>query len=288
MNVGDLEWPLRLAPIALPLAYKLYATLVHGLGHRIGRHTYWNRAVLVSDLSERLGPGVRSRTGVWLRSIDFRLVVGEGRNARVSFFSGGLRYFARFELDVDEAPRISMRRRWPLFDRQQPPSAEGLALEWLPFTFATLDRPRVARAFQGNLQLKGDLIELFTKLPLDSARIWSGKLTATAPLSRVQLEDFRPILERLDRIAKAFERVPVKVRVLGGERRALRGASGGARCAYCHDGITGDEADLVACELCHTVLHDECWRDLGHCPVLGCAGRDPERPSHPPGERARS
>ena len=71
--------------------------------------------------------------------------------------------------------------------------------------------------------------------------------------------------------------MPILVQVLGGERRALRGKGGKARCGYCHDDVTGAEPDLVACDRCSTVLHEGCWTELGRCPVMGCAGRSPER-----------
>ncbi|MEZ0229225.1 MAG: RING finger protein [Planctomycetota bacterium] len=67
------------------------------------------------------------------------------------------------------------------------------------------------------------------------------------------------------------------MKVLGGERLALAGSEGKARCAYCHEDVTGAEPDLVACEHCHTVLHADCYDELGRCPILGCTGTKPER-----------
>src|SRR4051812_36233442 len=41
------------------------------------------------------------------------------------------------------------------------------------------------------------------------------------------------------------------------------------RCAYCH----GSVVHAARCLRCGTVLHDECHRELGRCPALGCNGR---------------
>ncbi len=40
------------------------------------------------------------------------------------------------------------------------------------------------------------------------------------------------------------------------------------RCALCHDGI-GTSAR--ACLRCLTLYHDDCVKELGRCPTLGCA-----------------
>lgn len=85
------------------------------------------------------------------------------------------------------------------------------------------------------------------------------------------------ILGRLVAFADLLEGVPLRVVSLGGERRAERTTEGGARCAWCHDGITGSEPDLVACDKCGTVLHEGCWAEGGACPTLGCGGKTPER-----------
>ena len=104
-----------------------------------------------------------------------------------------------------------------------------------------------------------------------------GWLELTIHAGSLDPFDYRRVLQELELAARTFDRVPLEVRVLGSVRKAVRDARGGTRCAYCHDGIDGREEGLVACERCHTVLHDECWRELAHCPLLGCAGRRPER-----------
>ena len=48
----------------------------------------------------------------------------------------------------------------------------------------------------------------------------------------------------------------------------LRSVSRPRRCAYCHDGLGAG----VACAGCGVRMHQGCWRALGRCPSLGCAG----------------
>lgn len=43
---------------------------------------------------------------------------------------------------------------------------------------------------------------------------------------------------------------------------------GKARCAVCH----GNDGDLSVCPVCFTTIHNECYTELGRCPILGCAG----------------
>jgi hypothetical protein len=48
------------------------------------------------------------------------------------------------------------------------------------------------------------------------------------------------------------------------------------RCPFCRDAIAGAEpTPIVSCAGCETVLHEDCWTELGRCPTPGC-GR--ERP----------
>lgn len=43
------------------------------------------------------------------------------------------------------------------------------------------------------------------------------------------------------------------------------------RCPYCHDDLT--PALAVACGVCATLHHEECYAEYGRCAVLGCRGR---------------
>ena len=42
------------------------------------------------------------------------------------------------------------------------------------------------------------------------------------------------------------------------------------RCPYCRDAVAEDDAQYV-CKRCLARHHPECWRELGHCSVHGCA-----------------
>jgi hypothetical protein len=125
--------------------------------------------------------------------------------------------------------------------------------------------------------LRSSLDRLFSDFPIESLALEGGRLRVTGPADLVDPIRVRELLARLDPIAGLVDRVPLDVKILGGERRALKGEHGAARCSYCHGDLTGAEPDLVACALCSTVLHEGCWAELGRCPVLGCEGKSPER-----------
>jgi hypothetical protein len=136
------------------------------------------------------------------------------------------------------------------------------------------ERARVVRKFNDGFK---DLVDdAFLTYGVDKLELADGELRAHFPLTK-ELADYANLLPLLERAARFFDRVSVRVRVLDGERHALRGAGGEARCSYCHEHVTGDEPDLVACERCRTVLHGACWSEHGRCPVLGCGGAVPER-----------
>ncbi len=104
-----------------------------------------------------------------------------------------------------------------------------------------------------------------------------GWITASGTTRAIVPSCYRAILETLVGLSASLDRCPIKVKVLGGERRAHVDESGKTRCPYCHDHLTGEEPDLVACERCLSVVHDECWLEHGGCPLLGCEGRSVER-----------
>lgn len=143
------------------------------------------------------------------------------------------------------------------------------------FWVLTQNEGRTKRAMGSGL---AKIIErLFKVYGIARLRIENGWLQVVARPGDVDPLAYHALLEWLDRAAATFDRVTLPVKVLGGERKALGDGKGGTRCAYCHGGIDGGEPDLIACEQCHTVLHDECWREHGRCPLLGCVGKSPER-----------
>jgi hypothetical protein len=187
------------------------------------------------------------------------------------------------------------------------PVRVALALESPSTTARVLFRPRGASIPEGAFEHEGLVVETDDPEVLAAALEKSPRLgrSASAAVERhrcsiVDLgggevearllrsdldESASELLQALLGVAEAFESRPVEIAVLGGARRALS-SDGQFRCAFCHDSITGQERDLVACDRCQTVLHDACWNDLGRCPTLGCAGRSPERPQEVRGRAA--
>jgi len=206
-----------------------------------------------------------------------------GRAAKVTFFdeSNGSSAWThvRFRVAADEAPSLTV-------------TEEGLSTkvakaagwqEEIEVGDETFDKrfllethePERARKVLGK-ELRRVIATVFDAGVRD-LKIEGGFIDVTAPVGRIRPDDYAKMLETLDRAARTLDRKKIAVRVLGGERSALVDHTGKTRCPYCHDGITGDEADLVACELCATVLHEGCWKEHGGCPLLGCKGKSPER-----------
>jgi hypothetical protein len=170
--------------------------------------------------------------------------------------------------EVDRAPRIDFRSKAA--------PGEGDFLDCGRFVARTPDARLLVRSLEKDAQLATAVADSFEPGDARWITIESGTLRACVPRRSLARTSGARLLETLGAIADSFERRGLEVAVLGGERRAL-GSGGSVRCAYCHGGITGDEPDLVACRRCQTVLHEGCWSELGRCPLLGCAGLEPER-----------
>lgn len=155
----------------------------------------------------------------------------------------------------------------------------------------TGSRFRAADALDGELKgLVKKLFDRFGVTQLDTEyqpflyqekHHFGSKRILRARVPRLRPEHAAQVLEALDLLARHLEGVPIKVIRLGVERRASRSQTGKARCAYCHEDVTGSEPDLVACDGCGTVLHEGCWAEGGSCPTLGCGGQTPERAREP-------
>lgn len=142
-----------------------------------------------------------------------------------------------------------------------------------------------ARRLLGSRDLRRAIAGAFA-LGASELGLGARGLRVTLPLERFAGSRQDRLLGHLGRIARAYARSVLDVPALHGKRRAFV-AGGAARCPYCHAGVDGTEPDLVSCRRCRTVLHDECWRELGHCPVLGCPGKRPQRASGAGGARGR-
>jgi hypothetical protein len=59
----------------------------------------------------------------------------------------------------------------------------------------------------------------------------------------------------------------IKVRIRDSDRQRQS-------CAYCHERF---QSSFHRCPSCATCLHDDCLRELGRCPTLGCKANEPWR-----------
>jgi hypothetical protein len=143
------------------------------------------------------------------------------------------------------------------------------------FHLGTRDHVDAKRLLKEDLRRAIDLA--FAKLRLERLSLDKGELSAEASIADLPPERWQEALVFLDRTATLVETRPLKVRCLGDERLVVCDREGATRCAYCRDGVSGDEDGLVACDRCRTVVHDACWTEHGACPVLGCAGGQAER-----------
>lgn len=275
-----------------------------------GSRLFFSPEQFAAELAGELGlearvvpaePGDWSRTVRALERVRVAGVLEGGRAARVHFAprssfpkSNRPPMQAVLTVDAGSAPPIRISRESLLhklasfFVREEQSSVHtGDGAFDAKFVVKAGDEPRARRALERDVR---DLVRLaFERHEVQELVFENGELQALVtlspaglPLSRVAgkggvATPTRELLGILDRIARAFDRVSVDVRVLGGSRRALLGLEGHPRCAYCHDQVSGDEPDLVACNHCATVCHDGCWREHGSCPVLGCSGGSPER-----------
>jgi hypothetical protein len=145
------------------------------------------------------------------------------------------------------------------------------------FHLATTEAASAASALEDRRGARAAIEEAFDRFGVRRLECGGNQVVALVPFRRLDVDDHRALFAHLARAARALERVPVNVAVLGGERAALTAGSSSPRCSYCHDTVTGSEPDIIACALCRTILHEACWAELKRCPVLGCRGREPER-----------
>jgi len=269
------------------IAFVAFAIVAMRKRH-LGKRSYETLVDLQADL-ERLtglrGVSPEKLKGVFASAERIVLTgaLPTGRRAEVRFFRGGEDSGPRVRLSVETDPSLRVSVYKESFFT---PLAKWLGL--------TTDVDSGDAAFDGAYVVstrKKQKAELAYARGLKEAISWAfetfgcktfefekGKLTVTVDRRTLEPVSYAPLLATLDVAASAFDRVPLVIRALGGSaRKAFRGPHGVARCAYCHGDVTGEEPDLVACEQCHTALHAGCWDELGHCPLLGCTGHNPER-----------
>jgi hypothetical protein len=279
MDLGILTMPLFYALVyGVPGVVLLFwfRNWRHVRTRTLGKTTFPSIAAIVDDLTARLGlRRISSEARPVPETLDGVVIDGllprETRRASVGFFRASVgSVYARFKLDVDPAIKVSLRRReWG--------PADAVLLTRGAYVLGTDDAARFDNALARDPALARAIDGAFA-LGVEQLLIWDGELRADVPLGKLEPAQYPELLSLLERIVGCFDPIAIRVKVLGDrELRALKGAHGEARCSYCHDHVTGDESDLVACASCNTVLHDACWQELGRCPVLGCSGSVPER-----------
>ncbi len=269
---------LFIVAMAILSGYRLWRSWRPGFW--LGERTYLGLSQLQADLERLTGlQGELRRFRVWHRSlvwVDLGGRLSSGRPARVDF-TPDLK--ARFAVAVDPTTttlwidRRSFLEHWLGLSAASVDSGDPRFDE--RYVVRTRGEGRARRAFDQGLKEAVDLV--FAYRGVETLEVAKGWLTVAVPIANVEPQWYPVLLDVLDRAARAFDRVPILVRGLGGDVRALAGPGGSARCAYCHDGVSGEDPGLVACDRCHTVLHAGCWEELAHCPVLGCVGREPRR-----------
>jgi hypothetical protein len=217
-----------------------------------------------------------------LSNFRFHGKLADGREASVIFReilfgTGAATADGEFEsdlsVDAPDAPRLSVTRdnwatklgRWLPGERAPGKLDERLAVDAKsPSAKEALEKTALRRA----------ITETFDHFGVKALAFEHGRVRATVNATVLRHDRYRPLIDLLAAIARSFEGVPLGMGPFGLVRRALKTATGKPRCSYCHADVTGSEPDLVACEKCATVLHDGCFRELRHCPVLGCEGME--------------
>ena len=252
----------------------------------VGGRVYESCEDFVEDTHERTG--LRARPKRYLKNVRFRGKLGSGRRAEIFYqrYTAGngksrvvlhtvhvaVQADPEVELDVTRESVFGRLGNWLGLARDVKTGDDAFDKR---FWLESKTERRTKRAMGAGL--KALVQRLFADYSVERLVVEDGWLQIVAQESALDTLAYDEVLELLDEAAETFDRVPILVKTLGGERRALRDPSGAVRCAYCHGEIDGSEDDLVACKRCHTVLHDDCWEELTHCPLLGCVGRHPER-----------
>lgn len=251
----DFELGVGLTILAAFAAVASILALSMGRGPRLGRTRYASIDALVRDLAGRTGlvafPGAEPR-----EDLDGLHLVGtHGKRRRYASI--------RFQREGDVLARVRIAVRAPA-------AAQGVrvvrgvhGLEVLNRSGNPTDPDRLGRTWHS-------IERLFELHPIESLAV-EDTLEVVALADALPTLVYAALLDALGALALAFDMPLIQL----GSARALV-----VRCAYCH-GSTDHGDGLVPCAGCATLLHAECWREHGRCPVLGCAGRAARRvPSH--------
>lgn len=219
---------------------------------------------------------LRDRTGEELLGLSFAAPLRSGRRARIWFSRAGRATTVRLCVTTArEVPSLRVRLERMVGRGVKEDIQTGDRAFDDQFFLQSTDPREGGRVLGGDLRRAITLA--FARRGVQRLVLEPGKLSLEADVATLDPDKWELLLESLDRAATLVETKRMQVRVLGGERDVVCDPEGKTRCAFCRDGITGDEEDLVACDRCRTVLHGACWEEHGSCPMLGCEGDAPER-----------
>lgn len=256
------------------------AALVAFVAFRVAQAQSFRRAMLRRILDRVEGSFVPSR---WPFS-DEVSGTHEGRKFRLwmSTNPSHRRYPIRAQVELLHAPSIQLRVR-----RDQGLAAVEKALGLVRDVEVSggdrFDQRYLVEANEAPVQapladreVRDAIHDLLTRWDLDEVFIARGELHVSGETSRAGQQLLSELLFHMATLAHAYDRRPALE--IGLQQRFLwvGGEGTRARCPFCHDAI-GDLGDLVACDGCQTLLHEECHHENGGCPILGCGGRGMDR-----------
>jgi hypothetical protein len=238
---------------------------------RVGGKTYKTLAVFMEAFSEETGFRPEAVHATYMARLRDARFTGEARGRRVEVvFWGEKNPQAFLHVAAERAPQFSV-------------SLEGLTAQLskaigLKKDIDTGDqafderyvvesnepgRAREALASPALREAIASVFAHFEPLKLESMK---GQLSVSFAADKFRAGDVTRLAARLAEVAELLD--PVHV-------HASAATFDHARCGYCHEDLTHEAMDLVACEVCQTVMHKGCHAELGRCAVAGCAGKAP-------------
>jgi hypothetical protein len=243
-----------------------------------------NRVAILSRILDRVGGEVQAEGPLRDR------VVGEHHGRPFALALGtsalpwGRGYPVRAVLELRHAPPIRLRVRR---DRGLASVEKSLGLvrdvevaggDRFDARYLVEADDGPAQAPLADAEVREAVDRILARWDLEEVRVEGGSLEVRGDSRRLGQTMLHELLYELEVLAQAYDRRPALE--IGVQARFFwTGGAEGARCPYCHDGITADD-DLSACGRCGTLIHPECHSENGGCPILGCGGRgaDPTRP----------
>ncbi len=242
--------------------------LVVFVGGGSGGRMFRRDLVLLREFADEIGGTLRSGEG---KGLDGCLIKGtlDGRPVTLQFgaCTSGSRYVIQFGVAVDPSVSVSIKdpsllARW--FGRGKPQGGR--------FLVKSQDASETSNMFvHGGPELVDLLGELLEQGQTDEIVADGGWLYLQCELGSLNDRWFRWYFARMVKLARFYERRPILVR--SRPRFLWTGGGEHALCPYCRDGLPDDLEAAVACDVCNTLHHDECFQEHGGCTIFGCEGR---------------